>query len=120
MTMSRILVAGLLLTLVQAKADDFRRLKAIEIRQHLVGMEVTDEVHRAEQYMKDGTYKAFHMGNPSKGKWFVRNGELCLDEGKGEPECKQVWLSGRAVQFRVPESGLPPFEGVLQKQQPRQ
>jgi hypothetical protein len=77
-------------------------------------MEITDGVHWAEQYMRDGTYRAFHMGKPTKGKWFVRGGELCLDDGKAEPNCREVWMSGSKVEFRG--TGL---EGVLQRQQKR-
>jgi len=100
-------------------ADNFRKLKAADIRARLAGMEVTDGVHWAEQYMHDGTYKAFHMGKPTTGTWYAYNGELCLVEGKGGPECKEVWVSGNKVEFRGGASGLPPLEGVLQKQQKR-
>ena len=68
-------------------------------------MEITDGVHWAEQYMRDGTYKAFSMGKPHTGKWYVRNGELCLVEGKAEPECKEVWVSGSKVEFRGERRG---------------
>ena len=34
-------------------------------------MEITDGVHWAEQYMRDGTYKVFHLGKSSKGKWYA-------------------------------------------------
>ena len=95
-------------------ADNFRKLKDGEIKARLAGMEITDGVHWAEQYMRDGTYKAFHLGKPSKGKWFVRDGELCLDEGKGEPDCREVWIFGNKIEFRG--TGL---EGVLQAQQKR-
>jgi hypothetical protein len=100
-------------------ADNFHKLRDAEIRARLAGMEITDGVHWAEQYMRDGTYKAFSMGKPHTGKWYVRNGELCLVEGKAEPECKEVWVSGSKVEFRGGASGLPPLEGVLQKQQKR-
>jgi hypothetical protein len=95
-------------------ADNFRKLKDADIRARLADMEVTDGVHWAEQYMRDGTYKAFRMGKPTKGKWYARNGELCLDDGKAEPDCREVWVSGNKIEFRG--TGL---EGVLQKQQKR-
>jgi hypothetical protein len=95
-------------------ADSFRKLKDAEIKARLAGMEVTDGVHWAEQYMRDGTYRAFHMGKPTEGKWFVRGGELCLDDGKAEPNCREVWMSGSKVEFRGTA-----LEGVLQKQQKR-
>jgi hypothetical protein len=95
-------------------ADTFRKLKDAEIKARLAGMEITDGVHWAEQYMRDGTYKAFHLGKPSKGKWFVRESELCMDDGKAEPDCREVWISGNKIEFRG--TGL---EGVLQAQQKR-
>ena len=98
----------------------FRKLTPTQITARLGGMEITDGVHWAEQYMRDGTFKAFHMGKASTGKWYVRNGELCLAAAKAEAECKEVWLSGtKRVEFRVPGSALPPMEGVVQKQEPR-
>ena len=107
------LALGTLPSLLLA-ADNFRKLKDAEIRARLAGMEVTDGVHWAEQYMRDGTYRAFHMAKPTRGKWYARNGELCLDSGKGEPDCREVWISGNKIEFRG--TG---FEGVLQKQQRR-
>ena len=92
-------------------ADNFRKLKDAEIRARLAGMETTDGVHWVEQYMRDGTYTAVHMGKSSKGKWYVRDGEMCLDAGKGEPDCREVWISGNKIDFRG--TG---FQGVLQTQ----
>jgi hypothetical protein len=117
------LALGLSLPYAGYAADNFHKLKDAEIRARLAGMETTDGVHWAEQYMRDGTYKAFHMGKATKGKWAVHNGELCLDDGKPDTEppfgCKEVWMSGNRLEFRIPNSGLPPFDAVLQKQQPR-
>ena len=76
-------------------ADNFHKLRDADIRARLAGMEITDGVHWAEQYMRDGTYKAFSMGKPHTGKWYVRNSELCLVVGKAEPECKEVWVCGQ-------------------------
>jgi len=107
-------VLGVAFCTLGAATEKFRKLKDAEIRARIAGMEITDGVHWAEQYMRDGTYKAFHMGKPSKGKWFVRSGELCLDDGKAEPDCREVWISGNKIEFRG--TGL---EGVLQSQQKR-
>ena len=96
------LALGTLPSLLLA-ADNFRKLKDTEIRARLAGMEVTDGVHWAEQYMRDGTYRAFHMAKPSQGKWYARNGELCLDHGKADPDCSEVWIS---QQDRVSRYGL--------------
>jgi hypothetical protein len=54
------------------------------------------------------------MGKITKGKWFARNGELCLEDGKAESDCREVWISGNKIEFRG--TGL---EGVLLKQQKR-
>jgi hypothetical protein len=43
-------------------ADSFRKLKDREIKARLAGMEITDRAHWAEQYLRDGSYRAFHMG----------------------------------------------------------
>src|SRR4051794_37207937 len=75
-------------------AEEFRRLKNAEIRSRLAGMEITDGVHWADQYMRDGTLKAFHMGKQSVGTWLVRNDELCLEQGSAPASCKQVWAAG--------------------------
>jgi len=95
-------------------ADNFRKLSDAQVRARLAGMEITDGVHWAEQYMRDGTYKAYHLGKPSKGKWYAKDGELCLGDGKAESECREVWISGNKIEFRG--TGL---EGVLQAQQKR-
>jgi hypothetical protein len=106
-------------TALATAAGGFRKLTPAQITARLAGMEITDGVHWAEQYMRDGTFKAFHMGKATKGKWYVRNGELCLDGPTRETECKEVWVSGTKVAFRVPGLGLPPFDGILKKQEPR-
>src|SRR5437763_1565691 len=102
--------AALVLGAISAAAEDYRKLREGEIRSRLAGMEVTDGVHWAEQYMRDGTFRSFHMGKPSKGKWLARSGELCLEDASAEPGCKEVWLSGNRVEFRAPGSGLPAIE----------
>ena len=48
--------------------DDFRKLRRRQICAHLAGKEVTDGVHWAEQYMRDGTCKAFHMSKATPGR----------------------------------------------------
>lgn len=81
-------------------AEKFRNLKDGEIKARFAGMETTDGAHWAEQYMRDGSLKAFDMGKPITGKWYVRNGELCLqDAKKKEPECKEVWAAGTRSSF---------------------
>src|SRR5262249_5323938 len=103
-----------------ARAEEgFKKLQDAQIKAKLAGMESTDDVHWTEQYMRNGSYRGFYMGKTVTGKWFVRNGELCIDDGQPVPECKEVWLSGNKVQFLIP-GGTLYMEGVVQKQQPRQ
>src|SRR5258708_6058588 len=87
------LIVRVLLAFPGLAAENFRKLKDAETKAKLAGMEITDGVHWAEQYMRDGTFKAFHMGKPSKGTWRARNGELCLEDGTPDFGCKEVWLS---------------------------
>ena len=113
------LAAFLGTTVFATAADVFRKLTPTQIKARLAGKEITDGVHWAEQYMRNGTFKAFHMGKATTGRWFVHSGELCLEAAATARECKEVWQSGTKVEFRVPGSGLPPFEGVLKSQEPR-
>ncbi len=82
-------------------------------RSHPAGMEITDEVHWADVYGRDGTLTTFSMGKKSVGKWSVKNDELCHDRGKEFQGCYQVWVSGRKIELRREGSSLP-LEGVLQ------
>jgi hypothetical protein len=96
-----------------AAAEKFQKLSGAQIRAQLAGMEITDEVHWADVYGRDGTLTTFSMGNKSVGKWSVRNDELCHDRGKEFNGCYQVWVSGKKVELRREGSSLP-LEGVLQ------
>jgi hypothetical protein len=113
------LLGGLVITMVlnlsSSAADAYRKLTDGEIKTRLAGMEISDEVHWTEQYMRDGTLRAIRMGMARTGRWYVRNGLLCLDDGKGDPECKEVWMAGAKIQFRIHGTDIP-FEAVLRKQ----
>jgi len=96
-----------------AVAEKFQKLSGSQIRAKLAEMEITDEVHWADVYGRDGTLTTFSMGNKSVGKWSVRNDELCHDRGKAFQGCYQVWVSGKKIELRREGSSLP-LEGVLQ------
>ena len=98
-------------------ADAYRKLSAGEIRSKIAGMEITDEVHWAELFNRDGTYTMWSMAKKFTGKWLVKDGALCLDSGREAPNCKEVWISGNKIEFRQPGGIV--FEGVLKKQEPR-
>ena len=103
-----------ILGLASAK-EEFRKLNDVEIRARLAGMEITDEVHWAELYNRDGTFTSWAMGKKSTGQWYARRGELCLDDGQSPAECKEVWMSGNNVEFRLPDGSVW-TEGVLKSQ----
>ena len=59
--------------------ETFRKLSGSQIRARLAGMEVTDEVHWRDYYLRDGSFKSRSMGLTRVGKWRVEDDELCLD-----------------------------------------
>jgi hypothetical protein len=105
-------------TLAQS-AEKFQRLTGAQIQARLAGMEITDETHWADVFAANGTLTSYSMGRKSSGKWRVQKDELCIDRGKDDGDCYQVWLSGKKVELRREASTLP-REGILQKQSPRQ
>ena len=100
-------------------ADKFKRLTGAQIQARLAGMEITDEAHWADVFAANGTLTSYSMGRKSSGKWRVQKDELCIDRGKDDGGCYQVWLAGKKVELRRDGSTLP-MEGVLQKQSARQ
>jgi hypothetical protein len=99
-------------------AAKFQKLSGAQIRARLAGMEITDETHWADVFAADGTLTSYSMGRKSSGKWRVQKDELCVDRGKDDGGCYQVWISGKKVELRREGSTLP-FEGILQKQSAR-
>jgi hypothetical protein len=99
-------------------AEKFQKLSGAQIRARLAGMEITDETHWADVFAADGTLTSYSMGRKSNGKWRVQKDELCINRGKDEGGCYQVWISGKKVELRREGSTLP-LEGVLQKQSAR-
>jgi hypothetical protein len=105
---------ALLLPAISHGAERFQKLSGSQIRAKFTGMEMTDNVHWADVFGANGELRTFSMGKKKEGKWRVDKDELCLDPGKDEGGCYQVWLSGRNAEFR--REGLPAaFEGVLQR-----
>src|SRR5262249_47207877 len=96
----------------------FQKLTGAQIQARLAGMEITDETHWADVFAADGTLTSYSMGRKSNGKWRVQKDELCIDRGKDDGGCYQVWLAGKKVELRREGSTLT-REGVLQKQSAR-
>ena len=106
---------------VEARAEStekFQRLTGAQIQARVAGMEITDETHWADVFAANGTLTSYSMGRKSSGKWRVQKDELCIDRGKDDGGCYQVWLAGRKVELRREGSTLP-LEGVLQRQSAR-
>ena len=72
-------VFGLAVVQPAFAAEAFKRLKTAQITAKFAGMELTDEIHWAKQFAKDGTYVSFSMGVKRNGKWRVEKDELCID-----------------------------------------
>src|SRR5882724_11094604 len=103
--------AGMLGSGVES-AEKFQRLTGAQIQARLAGMEITDEVHWADVFADNGTLTSYSMGRKSSGKWRVQKDELCIDRGKDDGGCYQVWISGKKVELR--RGVWPwPWEGIF-------
>lgn len=97
-----------------AGAEEFLKLTGPQIRAKLVGKQLTDESHWGEVYRPNGQLVSDEMGNTRVGSWRIAKNQLCKTyPDDGGSACFDVWLSGRAVQMRIPGSADFPFEGVL-------
>jgi hypothetical protein len=116
-----LLAAALCVIALGARAEStekFQRLTGAQIQARLAGMEITDETHWADIFAANGNLTSYSMGRKSSGKWHVQKDELCIDRGKDDGGCYQVWLAGKKVELRREGSTLP-LEGVLQRQSAR-
>ena len=97
-------------------AETFRQIRGRDISARFAGMEMTDEVHWARVFAKDGTDVSFSLGIKSQGKWRVEKNQLCIDRSKSTEDnrCYEVWISGKNVQLRQPGIDIHD-EGILQK-----
>lgn len=60
-------------------AEAYRKLTDAEIKAKVTGMEITDEAHFSEQYMRDGTVRIVNLGRRVVAKWTVKQGQLCVE-----------------------------------------
>ena len=95
-------------------AEKFQKLSGPQIRPRLSGMEMTDGTHWADVFLASGALTTYAMGRKTNGKWDVQKDELCVDRGKDDAGCYQVWLSGKKIELRR-EGATLPLEGILQK-----
>ena len=99
-------------------AQKFHKLTGAQVQAKINGMEITDEVHWGDVFERNGTLTSYSMGHKSVGKWRIVKDQLCIDRGKDDGGCYQVWLSGKQIELRREGSTLP-LEGVLQKPKER-
>jgi hypothetical protein len=95
-------------------ADKFQKLSGAQIRAKLTGMEMTDNVHFADVFAANGRLRSYAMGQKKDGRWRVERDEFCVDRGKDDGGCYQVWIAGKNVEFRREGLGAT-FEGILQR-----
>jgi hypothetical protein len=105
---------AILLSTEAVAAEKFQKLSGSQIRARFAGMEMTDGTHWADVYLANGALTTYSMGRKSNGKWDVQKDELCVDRGKDDAGCYQVWLSGNKVELRREGASLP-MEGILQR-----
>jgi hypothetical protein len=76
-------------------AETFQRMAGPQIQARFAGMELSDDVHWREHFDRSGTIKSVSMGKKRTGKWKVEKNELCLDYGKEDSGCYEVWFAGK-------------------------
>jgi hypothetical protein len=103
-----------------AAAERFQKLSGSQISARFAGMEMSDDVHWRDRYEKSGTLASQSMGKSRSGTWRVDKNELCVEYGKDEGGCYEVWLAGTKVEFRRKDPDGSILEGTLQHPGSRQ
>jgi hypothetical protein len=113
-----VVVAGIFALLVAGgnsmAAEKFQKLSGSQIRTRFTGMEMTDNVHIADVYGANGSLRTYSMGKKKERNWRVEKDEICIDRGKDDGGCYQVWVSGKNVEFRREGLGSS-LDGILQR-----
>ena len=105
---------AILLMMEPALAQTFHRVPGSQIRGTVAGMEMTDTVHWADVFEPNGILTTYAMSKKTAGTWRVQKDELCIERGKDDGGCYQVWIAGKKIELRREGSKLP-LEGVLRK-----
>jgi hypothetical protein len=105
---------AVLLSAQSLAAERFQKLNGSQIRARFSGMEMTDGTHWADVFLEGGVLTTYSMSRKTRGKWDIQKDDLCVDRGKDDGGCYQVWLSGKNVELRHEGSTLP-LEGILQR-----
>ncbi len=95
--------------------ENFKLLKAKQIRAKVVSKDISDDVHWSEYYRKDGALISTDMGTKQTGTWKIQGDKLCKSKEKTKPlTCYEVWMSGDTISLRLHE-GDDHFLGVVEK-----
>jgi hypothetical protein len=94
-------------------ADGFHQLTGAQIRQQIIGKEVTDNVHWREDFLPKGVLKQFSMGEPWRGAWWIDHDLLCTRTRYDGDACYEVWRKGAQVKFMI-TSDVERFSGYLE------
>ena len=107
-------LALILVSVVGARAETFRKLSGAQITSKLAGMEFSEKVHWREVYERNGVVRSYDMGRTRVGKWGVSENRLCANlEGTGVEECYQLWVAGSRVEMRREGDQPNSIAGVL-------
>src|SRR6266853_165877 len=58
--------------------EQFKKISGPQIRAKCSGMEMTDEVHWRDAYVREGRFRRHSMGRTRIGKWLVRRMNFAL------------------------------------------
>ena len=91
------------------------KLTGAQIQARFAGMELSDDVHWRDMYERNGKISSQSMGRSRSGTWRVEKNELCVEIGRDQGGCYEVWLAGKKVEFRRAGFDGSILEGTLQK-----
>ena len=114
------LIAGVIVGLTIAgasvgAAEKFHKLTGAQIKSTFAGMEMSDGVHWRDRYEPGGILASQSMGKQRAGKWWIEKDDLCIDLGKDQGGCYQVWIAGKNVEFRRKGLDGSILEGTLRR-----
>jgi hypothetical protein len=85
-------------------AETAWKLSAGEIRAHVIGREMTDDVHWSEIFQRNGTIISNEAGLEHQGRWKIIKDQLCVWIRDLDGACYDIWMDGNEVQLRTEDS----------------
>jgi hypothetical protein len=82
--------------------DNFRLLGEKEIRERVVGKDITDSSHWVSYLRPDGKLFSDEMGRKWTGVWKIQKNKLCMSNPSLDSlNCNEVWMSGANIRLRA-------------------